>query len=282
MGQVRDLATISVGLGLLFGSVLFPGLVRSGSAGAGEEGGVVLIQAEGDYFTYLPLVLRSNGTPSAEPTATLTTTPVATTSATISPSKTPTATEPATTVPSTTLTATPTATSAPQVTPTPIVERCEIENGRFESVAEGEAPPWVQEGTHAGEMVSADLPIGSPPSGRRAAWFGGEALSEDRLYQAIAIPGEATEVTLSFQAYVRRFYQGPTTLSVELRDTSKQVLQSIVTIGMGGSTGRWFEETHQVDVSGLAGQTVLLFFDFQTQQANDIFLDDVSFNTCTP
>ncbi|MFQ5341089.1 MAG: hypothetical protein ACE5F6_06030 [Anaerolineae bacterium] len=265
---------------MLFGSVLFPGLVRSSTAGHDGASGVVLMQAEGDSYVYLPLV--RNGTSSQQPTATLTTTPVATATATVTPSATPTATEPATTVPSTTPAATPTATSAPEVTPTPIVERCEIENGRFESVVEGEAPPWIQEGTHAGELVSADLPIGSPPSGRRAAWFGGESLSEDRLYQAIAIPDTATEVTLSFQAYVRRFYQGPTTLSVELRDTGKQVLQSIATVGVGGSTGRWFQQTHQVDVSSLAGQTVLLFFDFQTQQANDIFLDDVSFNACVP
>jgi len=281
---VRDFATISIGLGLLFGSVLFPGLVHSGSAGQGGASGGVLMQAEGDWYVYLPLVRYD--TSSQQPTTTLTTTPIATPTATVAPTATPTAptTTPSATptAPTTTPSATPTATSGPEVTPTPIVERCEIENGRFESVVEGEAPPWVQEGTHAGELVSADLPIGSPPSGRHAAWFGGEALSQDRLYQAIAIPDTATEVTLSFQAYVRRFYQGPTTLSVELRDTGKQVLQSIVTIGEGGSTGRWFEETHQVDVSGLAGQTVLLFFDFQTQQANDIFLDDVSFNACVP
>ena len=277
---MRDFATISIGLGLLFGSVLFPGLVHSGSAGQGGASGVVLMQAEGDSYVYLPLV--RNGAPSQQPTATLTITPVATATATVTPSATPTATEPATTAPSTTPTATPTATSTPEVTATPMVERCEIENGRFESVVEGEAPPWIQEGTHAGELVSADLPIGSPPSGRRAAWFGGESLSEDRLYQAVAIPNAATEVTLSYQAYVRRFFQGPTTLNVELRDTSKQVLQSIQTIGVGGPTGRWFAETHQVDLSSFAGQTVLLFFDFQTQQANDIFLDDVSFNACVP
>ncbi len=260
------------------------GIIRFGVVGDRDGGpATALDQAEDGNLAYLPLVLNS-GMPAPQPTATstptFTTTPVATATPTIFPSATlsVSATPTATGSPTATATATPT----PEITPTPIVERCKIENGSFELGAEGEAPPWIQEGRHAGELVSGTLPIGSPPAGRRAAWFGGEALSEDRLYQALAIPDGATGATLSYQAYVRRFYDGPTTLDIELRDADQQVLQSIATIGVRGSRDRWFSETHEVDLAAFAGQTILLYLDFQTQQANDIFVDDVSFDACVP
>lgn len=150
---------------------------------------------------------------------------------------------------------------------------------------EGEAPPWIQEGTHAGQLVSDNLPIGSPPAGRRAVYFGGQALSEDRIYQAIAVPAGATATTLSAAYYVQKInwpFPATTTLNVEVRDASKQLLQTIDTIDLSNRVNAWFTRSYDVDLSAFAGQTILIYLDFQTDQANAIFLDDVSFDACVP
>lgn len=105
------------------------------------------------------------------------------------------------------------------------------------------------------------------------------------LYQAIAIPAQATEATLSYWYYVQEIdwpTPATTTLNVELRDADSQLLLSISTINLGNPAGKWRSESYAVDLSTVAGQTVLLYFDFQTDQANAIFVDDVDFNTCVP
>ncbi|MBS1251206.1 MAG: hypothetical protein MAG451_00236 [Anaerolineales bacterium] len=239
---------------------------------------VAASQPEEDFFAYLPLVLRSGSEPSQQPTATRTATPTATLTATA----TATATLSSTTPTATSTVASPTATSTPEITATPSTDRCEIGNGSFEIGDEGEAPPWLQEGRHAGELISDNLPVGSPPAGQRAAWFGGESLSEDRLYQAVTVDLERAETSLAYQVYGRRVYPGPTTMSVEIRDTGQQVLQVVHIDGVDDIKDRWVSRTHAVNLSTFAGQTVLLYFDFETQQANEIFLDDVTLSACAP
>lgn len=244
-----------------------------------ESANAAVNQSEEDFYVYLPLLLNGDDTSTPQPTAT----PTATTTATVAPiATTPTTTPTSTVTPTSTHMASPTATTTPEVTATPSTDRCEIVNGSFEDGEEGEAPPWQQDGKHAGELIGDSLPVGRPPAGNRAAWFGGEALTEDRLYQAITVSEGAATGTLTYQVYGRRLFPGPTTLSAELRNPDQELLETIHSEGVDNIEGSWFSKMHSVDLAGYVGQTILLYFNLETQQANDVFLDDVAFNACAP
>ncbi len=284
--------SVTVGLKAVLGFVLLAAILAAARSSAAQASGASRMHLEDgelSYHVFLPLVRRSGQRSTPAPTVTLTPTVTATGTLTITPTRTPSVTATTTATPTRTPSvtaspipgsATPTPTASPTETATPVVGRCRIENGGFEEGAPGEAPPWMQEGTHAGELVDRD-PTGE--RGGRVAYFGGEALSHDVLYQAVAIPSGATEATLTYTFYVQHFFDPPTTLSIELRDLNKQRLQQIATIDLSDPSGRWLPpRSHVVDLSPFAGQTLLLYFDFQTRQANAIFVDNVQFNACVP
>jgi uncharacterized protein YfaP (DUF2135 family) len=146
-----------------------------------------------------------------------------------------------------------------------------LQNPGFETIADGQAPPWA----FTGEVqFSATRQHG----GTYSAWLGGYNVADDRIYQQLAIPGSAgTEVQLVFWWLVRT--NEPThpwdSMTVRVRDASGALLKDLATLDDGSAVEAW--QSSQYDLSEYVGQTVRVCFEAITDDSNltSFFVDDV-------
>lgn len=227
-------------------------------------------------------------TPTTTRTPTRTATPGPTATTTATPTGTlPTPTRSATAVSATatattsaTLTLTPSATATVVVpTPTPICSNL-IQNGSFETLTDGEAPPWVRSGN--------PIFVSEHNNGVRSVRLGGTNNANDRIYQQVAVPsssgpyGLVTRVTL-------RYWWGMVTeevthphdgLTVCLRNTAGSKLQDIQLVNDSALLPQW--RKIEADITSFAGQTLRVSFEAATDAINptSFFIDDVELEVC--
>lgn len=218
------------------------------------------------YRTYELQLQTRESTPSPTPTAS--TSPTPTPSPTPSPTPTP--------MPTATPTPTPPPTPTPVPWPTPICEEI-LRDGGFEDPS---ADAWV---SSPGGVIYSDTSGAQVRSGTRSAWFGGYAQARDWLYQEITLPEQADSLRLSFWVFI----QGANTpspahfLTVRWQQPDGTSVFTVITLH-NLSQPQWQWRQVQVDVTGLRGRTLRLYFEGTTTDTwSNFFVDDVSLQACT-
>jgi hypothetical protein len=144
-----------------------------------------------------------------------------------------------------------------------------LPNGDFET---GDFAPWVALGST--QLTERDTVN---------AWLGGYDNADDVLYQTLAIPRQATVVSLSYAwaMTTRETEHAYDFLKVTVRDAGGQVLQTLETLDDGRPAGVW--NTSRFDLRAYAGRTIRIYFQATTDDSNvtSFYLDDVSLNVCT-
>jgi hypothetical protein len=181
--------------------------------------------------------------------------------------------------PTPTPTPSPTPTPAPSPTPTPGGTEL-IGNGGFEGGATNPSP-WVVTSTHSPIKVINNSSSEPPHSGVFDAWLDGNGkATTDTLLQQVAIPSASNSATLSFWLHIdtaetttSRMFD---TLSVQVRDSSGTVLQTLATFSNVNAAPGF--QQHTFNLNAYIGKTVQIFFtgseDFELQTS--FVIDDVS------
>lgn len=125
---------------------------------------------------------------------------------------------------------------------------------------------------------SSDEP---PHSGKFDAWLDGWGkTTTDTLTQTVAVPSTATTATLTFWLHIDTAETSTTTafdtLTVQVRDTSGNVLQTLATFSnLNAATGY---QQHTFDLSSYIGKSIQIFMqgaeDFELQTS--FVVDDVT------
>jgi hypothetical protein len=127
-------------------------------------------------------------------------------------------------------------------------------NGNFDS---GPTSHWVQASDFP--LIVNDAPVG-PHTVPYIAWLGGLESHTDSLYQAIAVPPQPGQLTVSGQLWIATQETAGDfdTFSLSIRSTSGVLLENLLLRTNQDSSGSWVP--FQVSASGnYAGTTVRLF-----------------------
>lgn len=167
---------------------------------------------------------------------------------------------------------------APTATPTAVLLCSDrIQNGSFEQLSGGEAPPWVKQ---AGTTYEPDI---LPHTGSKAAYLGGYDGAQDGIYQTVTIPADAVNATLRYWWYL--FTVEPTHphdyFYVEIYDTSGTLQEVLSTLNDGAVADQWQQATH--NLMAYAGQTIRISFRIDNNESNrsSFYVDDISLEVCT-
>jgi hypothetical protein len=121
-----------------------------------------------------------------------------------------------------------------------------------------DATGWVQNPA----VLSNDAPV-APHTAPNSVWFGGRNLRSETLYQELAIPAGATELSLIVKWQIRNpdlpsgIYD---TVALTVRDTSNRQLHAVRQwSNQDGATSSWQADTFTIPIS-VAGQRVRLHF----------------------
>lgn len=148
-----------------------------------------------------------------------------------------------------------------------------VQNGGFESGAAG----WQQVSAQGYPLIG-DF---NPRTGGLGADLGGANNADDRLSQTITLP-PADDLTLTGWWYLDTAETAGIfdTLTVSLHRPDGTALATLATLDNTATVGVWDELTF--DLSGYAGQSVILRFAARTDQENisEFFLDDISLWAC--
>lgn len=123
----------------------------------------------------------------------------------------------------------------------------------------------------------------SPRSGSWYAWLGGWSTAHtDYMYQTVTIPSGITSAKLSFYLRVATAETTTTTaydtLKVQIRDTSNNLLQQLVSLSNLSASCCYAQKSF--DVSSFAGRTVRVYFEAVNDNGNQtsFLVDDTALN----
>jgi len=198
------------------------------------------------------------------------------------PTLTPTGPTP-TLTPTTTPTATTTPTPTPTATPTGQVCNQVLGNPGFEDDP-FDPSPWVTSGDVF--LLTGD-PVFPAHGGQQFASLLGAPDSQGALYQTVDLPTGANAITLRFWWRVAagfqtvRSLQGNSSLQVQVRDGSGNLLQTLVTLDENGPAS--WAEVGPFDLGAYAGQQVRVHFQGANNAQGSAWfdVDDVALEVCT-
>jgi len=151
-----------------------------------------------------------------------------------------------------------------------------VQNGGFEAGSLG----WIENSVQGYPLVS-DF---NPRTGRFSAYLAGVNNADDRISQRIALPADATGITLRAWWYLATAETAGVfdTMTVWLLREDFQPLAQLAQVDNTYPTGMWDQIV--ADLSGYAGRTVILQFAGVTDESNisDFYVDDVSVSACSP
>jgi nuclease S1 len=158
-------------------------------------------------------------------------------------------------------TPTPTPTPTPNPTPTPGVTEL-LGNKGFEAGAANPSP-WVLTSTHTPIQIINSSASEPPHSGTFDAWMSGWGTTvTDTVLQTVTIPSTSISATLSFWLHIDTAETTTTTqfdtLTVQVRDTSGNVLQTLATFSNLNKATGYQQKTF--NLNGFIGKTVQIFF----------------------
>ena len=148
-------------------------------------------------------------------------------------------------------------------------------NGGFESGSVG----WEEESSEGLYLVNNAV----ARTGEWSAWLGGRNNAVDVLHQTVSVPAEAVAARLQFYLYVAsdELVSEPRDfLSVQLRNTAGNPLESFLQIDNTSAGSGWCLVAHEWDVfTPYAGTELQLAFRALTDavHVSDFIIDDVSF-----
>jgi hypothetical protein len=134
-------------------------------------------------------------------------------------------------------------------------------NTGFEAGASNPSP-WTVTSTHSPVEVINSSSSEPPHSGKFDAWMDGFGkTTTDTLTQTVAIPSTETSATLSFWLHIDTAETSTTTkfdtFTVQVRDTSGNVLQTLATFSNLDAASGY--KQHTFDVSAYIGKTIQIF-----------------------
>ena len=175
----------------------------------------------------------------------------------------------------------PTPTPAPTPSPTPAPGGTELLGNKGFEAGKTNPSPWVLTSTHTPLSIINSSASEPPHSGTFDAWMNGWGTTDtDTVLQTVSIPSTSISATLSFWLHINTAETSKTsmfdTLTVQVRDTSGNVLQTLDTFSnLNAATGY---QQHSYNLNAYIGKTVQIFFkgveDFELQTS--FVLDDAS------
>ncbi len=151
-----------------------------------------------------------------------------------------------------------------------------VQNGGFEQGSLG----WIESSAQGYPLVS-DF---NSRTGRYSAYLGGVNNADDRISQRIALPADATSITLRAWWYLATAETAGVfdTMTVWLLREDLLPLAQLVQVDNTYPVGMW--DQIAADLSAYAGRTVILQFAGLTDESNisDFYVDDVSVSACSP
>ena len=176
---------------------------------------------------------------------------------------------------------TPTPTPTPSPTPTPTPTGTELLGNKGFEAGAANPSPWVLTSTHSPIQIINSSASEPPHTGTFDAWLDGWGTTNtDTILQTVTIPSTSISATLSFWLHINTAETSKTsafdTLTVQIRDTSGTVLQTLATFSnLNAATGY---QQHSFNLNAYIGKTVQIFFkgteDFELQTS--FVLDDAS------
>jgi bacillolysin len=173
-------------------------------------------------------------------------------------------------------------TPVPQPTPNKTAGCTElVQNPGFEN---RKPDPWVQQ-TGLSDPLITDF---RPHTGKLGVWLGGtDQEGFQFVYQDVAIPANAKQVTLS---YWRNLHQqfvdgadtpGEATFQVLLANTNGEIVAEVETFSSTQGDDQWTQSSW--DVKKYAGKTVRIAYtaNMVVNNISSLFVDDVSLLACT-
>ncbi len=135
----------------------------------------------------------------------------------------------------------------------------------------GSGGGWVENGAGFPIVLSPSdptypLPV-TPQSGNYAAWMGGVDSATRAMYQDVAIPAGATNLTVTGYRYIATEETSGTwdVWTATIRNTGGGVLETLGTLSNADALESWVTFNY-VPVTNFAGQTIRLYF----ENTNDI------------
>jgi hypothetical protein len=150
-----------------------------------------------------------------------------------------------------------------------------LQDGGFEAGGQG----WVQYSAQGYELIS-DF---NPRTGLLGAYLAGVNNADDRISQQVALPAEATSITLQAWWYLATAETAGAfdTMTVSLLRPDGTRLADLLTVDNTTQAGIW--NLIELDLSPYAGQDIVLQFAARTDAYNisDFYLDDISLTACS-
>jgi hypothetical protein len=151
----------------------------------------------------------------------------------------------------------------PTPTPTPTPGGTELLGNKGFEAGAANPSPWVLTSTHSPLQIINSSASEPPHSGTFDAWMNGWGVTTtDTVMQQVAIPSTSISATLSFWLHIDTAETTTTskfdTLTVQIRDTSGTVLQTLDTFSNLNKAAGY--QQHTYNLNAYIGKTIQIFF----------------------